>query len=981
MPVVFYDSNAILEHNFDITALDASGDDGIVATRQMWFNYSSLSTIVGSTLGPQCKLKHVDISVERDPQKLYIEHANTGGAGEIDGVIVSITFTPSVTASNVVDPNFGVRPNSAATVHEVTNNTPIASNVYDLALGCYTWEQIYTTPHPVLTTQTATNGANATAFANLIYNDAALTATRNSQMTDMYKKIYEQLLGVSEFGDGEGRSVREVKHADDGSGALLGGPGNTLGTFDADGKHRIELYVALKRDGSGLSVITEGTGQHEVEWYINHGNVDTGVTATKIDTVDTTGQVVAGRFWRDMITEHVDLSGNVNFGTYEDTPTDDRFRLVAQSSELNEGKPTYALNDDKKIKKNLSSMIVHILNPWFDRANTGVDIAGTNYSENWVQWNTSGTIVNQFGRLDYTDSDSITPQLGHRLTGNTFETMHHFRHTGMTNMVFERNSVAGIPAAIGSGSAASTAWYTPGGFGKLVRFDIPVRSSNYGNAGIDTSSTGADGSTYELALRANMNITFETADDLVFYGQKTGTVDSLMFAMFVEPEDPVNTNRLIVSSGDINSKYLDAVATQSAAAAQVAGINHVKELITSIGSLPGVAAGAEYSTLMDTADAIYETGGLHVDSYNTMITANNTVESEITDFVALAYRADTAMDTDTLAALNAEANTNLTSVQNYAAAVNVQNNLLNEAFKDPGGAINSMFNRVRMATTGFNASDLSPNILNYERANQWHMTATEAADEKLIVGTYHDTDLGGTLFQFKETDITTILGVGSRPDTMYIQLPTGVIYTLAYASTTGNIVTYSDPTPAGADVPTTTTITCGLISESSILLPSLNRFNDSIELTERMLDMLRTKVEDVWTANNTGASAFETPTDIREAITAAETYLTSIKSDVREQTVDLIGYRNVMITERGDIETEYGDTTGYVGGEIVGRDSIVSFYSNKVAYSALMTSLNTIHSDGAESVNVSIDDVLDKMTERMETGINWANADIDAFFS
>ncbi len=68
-------------------------------------------------------------------------------------------------------------------------------------------------------------------------------------------------------------------------------------------------------------------------------------------------------------------------------------------------------------------------------------------------------------------------------------------------------------------------------------------------------------------------------------------------------------------------------------------------------------------------------------------------------------------------------------------------------------------------------------------------------------------------------------------------------------------------------------------------------------------------------------------------------------------------------------------------GEIVGRDSIVSFYSNKVAYSALMTSLNTIHSDGAESVNVSIDDVLDKMTERMETGINWANADIDAFFS
>jgi hypothetical protein len=397
-----------------------------------------------------------------------------------------------------------------------------------------------------------------------------------------------------------------------------------------------------------------------------------------------------------------------------------------------------------------------------------------------------------------------------------------------------------------------------------------------------------------------------------------------------------------------------------------------------------VADGVERTTLMDTADAIYMPEGVHNDSYTTMITANNTVESEIADFVALTYRADTAMDTDTLAALNVEADTNLTSVQNYAAAVNTQNDLLNEAFKDDGGAINNMFDRVITATNEFNASDIDLDEPgpNHARANQWNMTATEAADEKLIVGTYYY-DGTNIIFNFKDTDIDALFGTDGTPHS--IQLPTGVIYTLADTGITDDIATYTGTLTMDGDVvPPTTTITGGLISASPIPPDSLNRFNNSIELTERMLGMLRTKVEDVWTANNTGASAFETPTDIREAITAAETYLTSIKSDVREQTVDLMGYRDVMTTALGVIQTQSDATTGYVGGEIVGRDSIVSFYSNKVAYSNLTASLDITHSTGTASVNASIDDVLGKITARMVGGTNWASSvaggSMEAFF-
>jgi len=556
--VVFYDSNTTLDETIDISELTAptTDDTGIQATRNMWFDFSALplqrmkestaDTVLGReattdiTGNDVCYINDLSITIKRDTTHPSV-HRQQGNAAPIDSpcVVVSISFVPNVKATHLDEAitttagstEFFVREGVSSTLYSKDGTIPLADNSYDVALGCYTWEQIYSTPHALVSTQNATNGANAATFGTLIYDKDSMKKHRQNAYTKIFRKIYGDLFGLN------------IKAEAD--------PSNVYYEMvDGVEVHTFEMYVCIKDDGSGTAPIDSVSGYHDVEWYVTEGDSSTATYGKKITTevgesVDSSQ--IAGRFWRDMIIEHADLSGNIDFGHVSDAGDGDVFQFVmTEEKRDNDQNPMFntptTISYSKMMQKNFSSMLVNVLN------HHNVNEA-TSVKRNWTMLTgptTTSSKESMFGATA-TMGGISTPVVGHKLVTTRFQTNHHHKATGMINLQFEQN----LSTEVTGGDFANT---DPGSFGELVEVNIPIKSSNYGNNGIDDDA-------YTLFLRANLDLTFDvdgedaTADTgNVFYGQKTGKMTELMFGIFVKPID----------STDINAMYDAAVRAKDA---------------------------------------------------------------------------------------------------------------------------------------------------------------------------------------------------------------------------------------------------------------------------------------------------------------------------------------------------------------------------------------------------------------------------------
>ena len=558
MPVVFYDSNTTLDETIDVSELTAptTDDTGIQATRNMWFDFSALPlqrmmkstddvllrSVVGTTVDPSpnkgvCFINDLSITIKKDPSHPKVYYQQTGNK-ESECVVVSISFVPNVTAVDLDDTyetgtgtatpanlethtELFVTEGNASTLYAKEGDVPIANNSYDVALGCYTWEQIYSTPHAVVSTQNATNGANAATFGTLIYDKDSMKKHRQEAYTQIFRKIYGDLFGLHTEG-----------HAD--------APAANVYYETIDGKevHTFEMYVCIKDDGSGTAPINTVTGYHDVDWYVSTGD-DLGVMGKKIttevgDAVDSSQ--ISGRFWRDMIIEHADLSGNIDFGppaTASETSVF-QFNSVIETRDDNQNPifktPTIAY--DNMMAKNFSSMLVNVLNHHNVSDTSSV-------KRNWMIL--TGTAIGSEKRSMFgVAGDTVSTDMnvvGRKLVTTRFQTNHHHKFTGQINLQFEQNM-----ASVTSGGIFNDS-IDPGSFGDLVEVNIPIKSSNYGNDGVNDDA-------YTLFLRANLDLTFDvdgagTADTgTVFYGQKTGKMTEMMFGIFVKPIDSTNINAM-----------------------------------------------------------------------------------------------------------------------------------------------------------------------------------------------------------------------------------------------------------------------------------------------------------------------------------------------------------------------------------------------------------------------------------------------------
>ena len=559
MPVVFYDSNTTLDETIDVSKLTAptTDDTGIQATRNMWFDFSALPlqrmmknssdvllrSVVDTTIDPSpnkgvCFINDLSITIKKDPShpKVYYQQA---GNHESECVVVSISFVPNVKATDLDDAydedgttaatpanleshtELFVTEGNASSLYAKEGDVPIANNSYDVALGCYTWEQIYSTPHAVVSTQNATNGANAATFGTLIYDKDSMKKHRQEAYTQIFRKIYGDLFGLHTEG-----------HAD--------APAANVYYETIDGKevHTFEMYVCIKDDGSGTAPINTVTGYHDVDWYVSTGD-DLGVMGKKIttevgDAVDSSQ--ISGRFWRDMIIEHADLSGNIDFGppaTASETSVF-QFNSVSEKRDDNQNPifDTPSIEFDNMMAKNFSSMLVNVLNHHNSSDTSSI-------KRNWMIL-TGPTDTSLKRSMFGVAGDTVSTDMnvvGRKLVTTRFQTNHHHKFTGQINLQFEQNM-----ASVTSGGIFNDS-IDPGSFGDLVEVNIPIKSSNYGNDGVNDDA-------YTLFLRANLDLTFDvdgagTADKgTVFYGQKTGKMTEMMFGIFVKPIDSTNINAM-----------------------------------------------------------------------------------------------------------------------------------------------------------------------------------------------------------------------------------------------------------------------------------------------------------------------------------------------------------------------------------------------------------------------------------------------------
>jgi len=556
--VVFYDSNTTLDERIDISELTAptTDDTGIQATRNMWFDFSALplqrmTSSADPVLGREpttdttgndvCYINDLSITIKRDTAHPSV-HRQQGNAAPIDSpcVVVSISFVPNVKATHLNETittvadstEFFVKEGVSSTLYSKDGTIPLADNSYDVALGCYTWEQIYSTPHALLSTQNATNGANAATFGTLIYDKDSMKKHRQNAYTQIFRKIYGDLFGLN------------IK--------TEANPSNVYYEIVDDVEvHTFEMYVCIKDDGSGTAPIDSVSGYHDVEWYVTEGDSSTATYGKKITTevgesVDSSQ--IAGRFWRDMIIEHADLSGNIDFGHVSNAGEGDVFQFVmTEETRDNDQNPVFATPTtaattySKMMQKNFSSMLVNVLN------HHNVNEA-TSVKRNWTMLTgptTSSSKESMFGPTATLGGIS-TPAVGHKLVTTRFQTNHHHKATGKINLQFEQN----LSTEVTGGDFTNT---DPGSFGELVEVNIPIKSSNYGNNGIDNDA-------YTLFLRANLDLTFDVDGNgtsetgNVFYGQKTGKITELMFGIFVKPID----------STDINAMYDAAIRAKDA---------------------------------------------------------------------------------------------------------------------------------------------------------------------------------------------------------------------------------------------------------------------------------------------------------------------------------------------------------------------------------------------------------------------------------
>jgi hypothetical protein len=574
MPVVFYDSNAILDQTIDISTLTAPTEDdtGIQPTRNMWFDFSALATqtedVSENIISKgKCFIDDITITIKKDrdeagvDREMHVQHQI--GHTTTKGAVVAISFVPNIHATDISDNGFSVTGTTSSTLYAKEGNVPIADNSYDVALGCYTWEQIYATPHALLTTQNATNGANAATFGTLIYDKDKLDEHRKVAYTTIFKKIYGDLFGLT-------AKTQDVPGLD--------GASNVYWELDANGRevHTFEMYVTLDDNGSSQDPVDAVNNIHQVEWYLDRG---TSVKlATKVET-DTTGmsdaEVVAntaGRFWRDMIIEHTDLSGNIDFMSKATPGRGDVFPYwQINETRTIESVPVFKSHDDGTateykhwMQRNFSSMLINVLNHY----NGGEK---TSAKRHWICVNgdisdntafANNKVSSMFGAVG--GVSAIGDAVGHKLVGTRFQTQHHHKHTGGINLVFEQCAVTDGDFAniITSGTAGTAAVaLTPKSFGELVEVNIPVKSSNYSNYGVDSSGDGL----YELILRANLDLTFDvdgpgTAETgTVFYGQTTGTLRELMFGIYVNPEDPADVGDKVLAAIRANDAYKAAL--------------------------------------------------------------------------------------------------------------------------------------------------------------------------------------------------------------------------------------------------------------------------------------------------------------------------------------------------------------------------------------------------------------------------------------
>jgi len=305
MPTVIYDSQTTFQTDLNIDNLTEPDVDelDVDANRKDWFNVSDLAimtidgdnvTRVTSGAITYQKIKNARATMVKVEGGTAL-YAGTGGTAVTD--YVTITIDPELTESNAfatytngvlagagksVTDNAAAniynrtqaealtKENDAATMTEIGHTAP-----YDVILGCYTWECIYTSSHPFVTsTSTAltgvktTNAINVATFGNLIYNSDSLKNYRQDGYTQILK------------------SVNDIAS-------------------------ETVLYAIPKRNAVGDTIIpSTAAGLHDLDWYLTLGTSATDVGMQPNGSPSTTTEIRA-KFWYDILIDYAENTSEI----------------------------------------------------------------------------------------------------------------------------------------------------------------------------------------------------------------------------------------------------------------------------------------------------------------------------------------------------------------------------------------------------------------------------------------------------------------------------------------------------------------------------------------------------------------------------------------------------------------------------------------------------------------------------------------------
>jgi len=283
----------------------------------------------------------------------------TYGSGVLSGSGISVTSTATAPIYDRTQNDSTDTENDTATMTAIGHTAP-----YDVILGCYTWECIYSSQHPFVATSSSSttsakniNASNAATFGNLIYDAASIKDYRQDGYTQIVKKFNDIATTTTLYAI--------PKRTDDGSAAI---------ERDAEGLHNLDWYLTLGTAATpGMLSSASPSTDDEIRakfWY-----------DILIDYAENTSEIEVDRQPYPTVKQvHPYISVGIPIDASGSSPGTLSFNtssgVFTSSADVSNNKIGASLLRANMLQKNLESVIVNIMNwdgsrKWNDMTLTG----------------------------------------------------------------------------------------------------------------------------------------------------------------------------------------------------------------------------------------------------------------------------------------------------------------------------------------------------------------------------------------------------------------------------------------------------------------------------------------------------------------------------------------------------------------------------------------------------------------------------------